>query len=322
MGNAKLDRASTEQMAVPPAGAYDKGASAGDAGLDGLAGAADLDDFSQDAFDPLADEGFDPDEDVDFPVADGSNLQLAETKSRLSAQAAAECPENNDRPAAERIQELFREMGKRRRTLLGILDYCRTMRPVLEVADHITELKKYDRSVYSPTDFCSLLQRAGAIERVDADGNHYVEESLEPEVVMVDGVQYLEPRTPAPAYWRTTEDGIAALDADDPVAATRALFEEDGSYLPIYRRVLTMCARPGGATARDLSRAIDGDPLVQSPRLYSSHFVEKLNVSEALAWGDRVWVITDAGREALEALADVDDPASDEIAAGIMAGEE
>ena len=31
MGNAKLDRASTEQMAVPPAGAYDKGASAGDA---------------------------------------------------------------------------------------------------------------------------------------------------------------------------------------------------------------------------------------------------------------------------------------------------
>ena len=280
-------------------------------------------DLGLDEFDPLADEGFDVDEDTDFPVADGENLRSGHRGEGEAAEGGErEEGTQDERPAEERIAELFSRMERRRRTLLGILDYCADAKPVNDVLAHIEELKLHDRSVYSPNDLCGLLQQAGAIERVGQDGEPYVEGGLEPRRVTVDGATYLEPQTPPPAFWRTTDAGMAALREDDPLGRTRAVLEQEAEYLPIYRRVLTLCAREGGASAREISRHVDGDPLLKSPRLYSSHFVERLNEGEALSWGDKVWLVTDAGREALDELADVDDEASDRIAAGDAAGEE
>jgi hypothetical protein len=188
---------------------------------------------------------------------------------------------------------------------------------VVDVTAYIGDLKKRDRSVYSANDLTNLLERAGAIERVDADGAPYATEELEPKVVVVDGVEYLEPRTPPAAFWRATATGLEAFADDDPDARIQGLFESEGHYLPIMRRILTVCSAADGATAHAIAKAVDGDPLLAKPRYYSSRFVEKLNQAEALEWSGSSWTLTDAGRCALADLANVDDPASDELAATI-----
>ena len=252
-----------------------------------------------DEFDPLAGEDFDVDDEVDFPVDQpGGAGEDASTHVRPQ-------PDHDPRPAAQRIAELFDEMPNRRKTLMAILEHCAQARPVREVVDFIGELKKVDTSVFSANDFTKLLQRAGALERVGEDGLPYVEVELEPKVVVVDGVEYLEPQTPPPAFWRTSEDGAAYVRADDPDARLQGLFEEEANYLSIFKRILEMCSAEGGADAKSIAKEIDDDPLLVSPRYYSSRFVEKLKLNDALVWEGKHWVTTDLGLEALDQLADV-----------------
>ena len=272
----------------------------------------DLDAF--DDFDPLADTGLDDDEELEFPVGDGSNLKAAGAETPVRP-----VPAHDLRPAAERTAELFASMPTRRKTLLAILAYCDEPRPVADVAQYIDELKQRDRSVFTAADLTALLERAGAVERVDESGAPYQDVTLEPKTVVIDGVEYLEPATPPVACWLATEAGRAVLEGNRPAEALQALFEEEGAYLAIYKRVLTLASDAQGATAKQLARAIDSDPLLKSPRYYSSRFVEKLNQCDALSWEGKVWMITAVGREALDQLAGVDDPASDAIAANLNA---
>ena len=258
----------------------------------------DIDDALDEVYDPLADEGLDDDDELDFPVAGGDNLKLQESH-------VAPVPEHDVRPASVRIAELFNGMQARRKTLLAILKHCKEQQPVFDVADYIGVLKERDHSVYSANDFCNLLEHAGAIERVDQDGEPYREVELEPNIVVVDGVEYLEPNTPPPAFWRTTQAGLDYAQADDPQAQIQQIFEEEPIYLPIYKQVLTMCAESDGATAKALAKSIDSDPLLKRPRYYSSRFVEKLNRAGALEWAGKTWHITDSGLIALDSLANV-----------------
>ena len=72
--------------------------------------------FDNDSYDPLEDLGPDDDE-----LDDEGGEQLS-TASPNSEALPAPAPEKvDDRPASERIAELFREMKPRRRVLLGIL---------------------------------------------------------------------------------------------------------------------------------------------------------------------------------------------------------
>ena len=271
----------------------------------------DLEAAFDDDFDPLVGLDIDADDEVDFPIADAAAAPGDEQTH------ARPVPEHDARPAAERIEELFDEMPNRRKTMLSILAHCEQARPVREVADFIMELKKTDKSVYGPNEFTSLLQRAGAIARIGEDGEPYVDVELEPKTVVVDGVEYLEPQTPPPALWVTTADGAAYLAADDPVGRLQKVFSEDGDYLAIYRRILTLCSSVGGADAKAIANAVDGDPLLEAPRYYSSRFVEKLKGDDALVWHDKAWHATDVGLAALDQLAGVEDPESDRIAGTI-----
>ena len=273
----------------------------------------DLNDALDEGYDPLADIDFAGDEDVDYPVGDGANLK------QVGLPEVEPVPVHDARPASERTAELFSRMATRRKTLLAILRKCQEKQPVREVVDYICDLKTRDHSVYSANDFCSLLERAGAIERVGEDGASYEEVELEPKTVVVDGVEYLEPQTPAPAFWLTTQAGLDMIAADDPEGRTEQLFEEEDAYLPVFKRILTLCSAAGGASAKQIAKACDTDPLLQSPRYYSSRFVEKLNKSDALTWAGKSWELTQTGREALVQLESVDDPASAEILANLEA---
>ncbi len=215
-----------------------------------------------------------------------------------------------NRPAEERTQELFNNMNPHRRVLYGVL---RAMEKPLscDAADEVIEnLRAHKFSVYSPANICTMLETAGAIDRVLEDGTPYAEYEPEPKVVIIDGVEYWEP-TEAPApYWQISDAGRAQLEQYKPEQKLAEQFEREPEFLKIYKRILTLGAEEGGKTMKQFSAAVDSDPLVATePRDYFvQHFVEALERCEAVVWQGSAWVTTDLGKKALEgALADVVD---------------
>ena len=260
-------------------------------------------------------DGFDPLEDFDDDETDGRADEFVATVSAAKDALAREtadadtdatssgAPVACERPAGERIDDLLKAMARRRTVLLGILAACAQPQPASAVKAQVDELQANNFSVYSAANLCSLLEKAGALERVTADGDPADDAEIEPETVVVDGVEYLEAREPVETYWRATAPGIAALEADKPLDRLRALLEQDAAYAPIYQRILNLCAADGGAATPAINDAVDNDPLVQKPRFYAPHFIDRLEKCDALVW-KKTWRTTDIGRAGLDLLAD------------------
>lgn len=276
-----------------------------------------------DGFDPLADDGADEDDELEggetAPISAAVDAAAGTAVARAVAAGTAENAQvahADERTAAERIDALFESMAPRRKVLLGILAYVSGgMKPVAEVNAEVDRLQEDNYSVYSAADLCKLLEGAGAIERVTAEGTPADEVETEPKTVVVDGIEYIEAAEPVEIFWQITEDGQAKLDSDKPVDRMRELFERDEKYAVIYKRILTLCAAEGGATTPDINSAVDDDPLVQKPRLYAPHFVDLLEKCDALEWR-KAWYTTEVGRAGLEILADVEDAPAEGDAAG------
>ena len=72
-----------------------------------------------------------------------------------------------------------------------------------------------------------------------------------------------------------------------------------------------LCNDASGATTPTINGVVDNDPLVQKPRLYAPHFVDKLEKCDALEWR-KAWFTTEIGKQGLEMLADVvDEPTAE-----------
>ncbi len=211
---------------------------------------------------------------------------------------------NQTQPAGDGLAKLFTRMSPRRRVLLGVLELCREPRAAQEVAAYVNEAQQANRSVYSAGAILSLLEEAGGISRVSAEGCPRGCEPVEPEHVVVDGVEYLRTARPTPLFWKTSEAGLRVLADDRPLERAEALFEDDTAYLPVYKTALELCCQDAGMSAAQLGHAIDGLDLVQEPRLFASHFMERLERAGAVEWHD-AWHTTDIGLQALNMLTDV-----------------
>ncbi len=210
---------------------------------------------------------------------------------------------DDERPARERIAELFERMQPHRQVLQAILERCGDGPcPFAEVRAAVEGLSKDHRSVYSPEGFCDLLERAGALRRVTGEGAPFPEDDPEPRVVVEDGVEYLEAADLPELHYVATDDARLALESCAPVSKIEELFEGEQRYLPVYKLVLLMCAEGEGATIAALDAAIVNSPLVQSPRCYASRFVTFLEAAGALRWEKSGWHVSKAGREALDML--------------------
>ncbi len=200
----------------------------------------------------------------------------------------------DDRPVAVRIEELFARMKPRRKVLLGVLALCAEPVDVAAVHAKVDEMQAAQRSVFDGPALCALLERAGALEQVR-------DEEQEPRVVEVDGVEYMEPAAEVAVRYRTTPEGMAAVEADRPMERLHAALEKEAVYKPIYLRILKACGEEGGKTAKQLGELVDGDPLLQKPRFWAAHFFNILGECDALSW-DRTWQITELGWKAVEEL--------------------
>ena len=169
-------------------------------------------------------DGFDPLEDFEDDAAEteGRADEFVATVSAAEDALAHDddkpvAPATCEKPAEERIADLLKAMAPRRTVLLGILTACDEPQPASAVNARVDELQENNFSVYSAANLCSLLEKAGAIERVTAEGEPAENIEAEPQTVVVDGVEYLEAREPVEIYWRITEPGRAALEADKPL---------------------------------------------------------------------------------------------------------
>lgn len=253
-----------------------------------------------------SDDDFDIDEDVFFAAPTNANsIDNAENQGSFDALSEFEVPTEKavldkpspNLPAPERIADLLHKMAPRKKTLLSIIRHCEEKKAVDEVSSYVDSLQKTNFSVYSPATLCSLLERAGALVRVNDAGEPATEAMAEPQVSTgEDGMEYLAAAKQKPTYWLATADGLAA--AKTPVPSIADLLEKEASYLPIYHRILSLCAQGGGASIAELNEAVKDDPLLKSPRRFATFFLDELEGCDAVAWNGR-WVATESGREAL-----------------------
>lgn len=247
-----------------------------------------------------------------LPNTEGRTEFLPPDPDRVPQMPAVDqaTPEYAARPAEERIRELFNNMNPHRRVLYGALRALREPVGNDQVGSVIDALRAHKFSVYSTSNICTMLETAGAVRRVLEDGTPYEDFKPEPKIVVEDGVEYWQ-AVPAPMpYWQITEAGQAQLDSYHPIEKLEATFAEEAEYLTLYKRVLTLCTADEGMSMKQMSAAVDSDPLVATePRNYFvQHFVEALERGEAVAWNGKAWKITEVGRQALaENLADVVD---------------
>ena len=216
--------------------------------------------------------------------------------------------EYKQRPAIERTRELFGYMRPQRIVLLGIIKAAAEPISNTDIAVEIERLKSHKFSVYSPTNLCTMLEQAGSLDRVTAEGEPYAEKTPEPEIVIVDGIEYYKPTYPEEVYWVASEAGNTVLGENDPLERAGRLFESEKEFRPIYKSVLELLIEFDGAAMTALSGAIDSIPAIATPRrFFVQHFVENLERCEAAEWDGSTWKATELGKQLLEKnLADVE----------------
>lgn len=249
-----------------------------------------LDDF-------MPDDGKDEEEDAEREVA-----------PRASQTDASKITEDQ-RPASERIEELFVRMRRRRRVLLGILEFLEEPQTDDDLVAAIDRFQEFDVSAFNAANYCMQLERAGAIRKVNADGSNYSADDVrEPDIVVIDGEEYYRPADAPEIYWVDTEDGKTYLASDDPYGRLAALISDNEYYAPVYKEILMFCDE-AGRSHNDIGGIVNCHELTQAGnghgQLFTSHFTDQLEKADALVWRGS-WNTTDVGRRALaEILADV-----------------
>ena len=264
-------------------------------------------DFEGLDYDPLEEgpeEEFEPSDDSEFD-SDETEGQLGPgTATRPVALASIDA----DLPANVRIEKLFERFNTRRRVLLGILTFLQEPQRADDLKAEVERLQEFDRSVYQGYDFSLLLEEAGAVAKVNAEGDPYDEqEEAQPEIVEIDGVRFYKPGPYREVYWTITPEGAAYLASDDPWGKLQELFSSsEEKYLPVYKAVLQFCDVEGGRTVAEVNDLVVQSPLSRNPMRHCTSFWKKLEDCSAMVWAGN-WATNDLGRRALaELLADVE----------------
>lgn len=270
-------------------------------------------------YDPLADttseEEDDPGDFTGTPIAslsgtgpasptDSDGASSTDASAMSQASDGPSTSPTAEPPASERIGELFEKFNPRRRVLAGILRFLDTPQSAADLDAKVEELQQHDFSVYTGANYTTLLEEAGAIEKTNEDGVPFSEvPEQEPQVVTVNGAEFLKPAPWREAFWLATDDARAYLAQDDPLARFRELISSDARYLSIYLRILEAADREDGVSTPELNELVDNDPLLENPRLFTAHFTELLERCEALRW-DGTWKTTEVGRTLLDGTID------------------
>ena len=271
-----------------------------------------------DDFDPLEELEFEADADLEYAGGIEYQVPVIPDADRSIV------PEPIELAPAERIDKLIRGLpGQKFRVLSGIR-ICSEPKTLDQAGSELEALYPQGASVYPSVRIIELLAEAGALEVLGDEGDHdEMEDATEDELEPRNGafasldieqdseeriesmsledfdIEYDEVEQSAPKMYLATAAGMLALEELWSSSAAKKLIADDPRYLPVYYKILKMCAEPGGKTKSEIAAQVDSDPLLQEPRRWCQHFLEKLREANALDWDD-AWVITAIGNDLLE----------------------
>ena len=280
-------------------------------------------------------EAFEVDEDFDpFAVESLDDLEEEEPDNEYSVPVIPDAdksiiPEHVELPAEERIRNLLKGMPAQHFRVLAAVKACAGKEKTLdEIIEEVDAEFSNVNSVFSTGRIVQLLERAGAIERIDPEDDEeeieepeeQTEEVLEDNEVngefeegeeyaspysddiypIVDpGVEYVEVQRAKPSRFIATEAGIQAYEASIDIKNVQEFLSKEPQYLPIYKRILTMCNVEGGRLVQEINAVIDPDPICAEPRRFATYFLRNLEDEGAVRFDD-TWKITDYGKKALD----------------------
>jgi hypothetical protein len=250
------------------------------------------------------DEDYDPlavdDDDIDQEEMDDDNPY-----DTVDYPTVRNMPEGRNRPAVytpenfgsvqKAVAELLDHNPQRRLPLLKILDICRNGCKSSVVTEAIDEMQKDNYSVYTPTMFCRMLERAGALEL------EMPEVSTEHEDVE-EGVEYLEIKERIDPIWRTTEEGLASYEEFSGDAVFRNIvLDRDSLYMEVYLAVMEFL-NEGPHSKKEIEELTDTFEVTKNPRRFGGHFIDMLERADAIEWKDRKWNLSELGASLLPTL--------------------
>ena len=245
--------------------------------------------------------GYDPLDEVEEKDADEKAETFGYKGSPDEAEQAA-CDECAPQlPARERIERLFADMPPFRRLLLAILDACRTAQSAGQVEAIVDRLEAKRQCVYGAASFCAMLESAGALQKMTAEGRPY--EEVEPQLVEVEenGKTYLRPTPPPEALWQTTPAGLEALEGDDPLGQLLQIVDEqEGMYAGVFQEILGMCDGDGSSIDQ-IKCQVNSNPVLEYPKKTAQFFMDYLDRNGAIEW-DGAWKLTEVGHSLLARL--------------------
>lgn len=199
------------------------------------------------------------------------------------------------------LEGLLAALPQYRRLFLEVITYAEQPCEEDQLCALIDEWQQTSRSVYTPQTLCGLLERAGALKRVDAEGNPFTPESAQPETVEVDEQTYLVPTEPDCGLLASTEEALAWVNSDDPLGRFQQLLEENASLSTVYLHILEACDSEDGIAMSDLNTSVNALPEVLAQKLRAGAFVDHLEKCDTITW-NKTWHTTDIGKAALAQL--------------------
>lgn len=250
------------------------------------------------------DDDFDPLAEIEIEAPSAEEQYVADYLPPIPDADKSIVPEPVALTAAERIDKLLAGMPGQKFRVLAVVQAADADEPrVAEaiVAD-VDAAYPNTKSVFDTARLLRLLTKAGAVESEGAQEDAPIVEQDEEICLTEDnfvvGEEYLVVTDAAPATYRATDAGRAAVAHYLDAGALEAIIGEEPRYAPLYARIMSMVSADGGATTPQLNGAIDSDPLCEEPRRFCGYFIDKLETSGLVEWRD-AWVITDLGRQAL-----------------------
>lgn len=214
--------------------------------------------------------------------------------------AAAQKADVQEIPARERIARLFDNMPPYKRWFVDIMQACREPQRAEAIENMVEGLRAKKHCVFNAASFRAMLEEAGALEKLTLDGQPYGEVEPKLEEVEEDGRKYLRPTQPPEAMWRTTAEGLEAVQANDPLDALTEIVAEQGEYVAVFMEILGMCDGDG-ASIDEIKAQVNSNPVLEFPKKTAQFFMDYLDRNGAIEWGG-AWKTTEVGRRLLRRL--------------------
>lgn len=197
--------------------------------------------------------------------------------------------------ARNAIVSMIKRNPAYRPVLLGIVALCDGGCPSSEISAYVWEWDKDNRSVYAPMTLCRMLERAGALEVELPETAEELEDARQ-------GVAYLEIKDEVDPVWRATEAGLEVFSQLTQGDSFREIIlNRDATYLEVYEAVMEHMAQAPRASqeVEDLVGTFD---VTRKPRRFGGHFIDMLELTDAIAWKDHAWHLTELGKKMLVEL--------------------